>query len=676
MPPYEKHQLLNVKRDSLHFKHLPSYAKYLLDSKLKEFAAEQLTLSGELKIPLLRFFEEWPKKKLLQFTITSSAEMLTYFSKNNAGEFIDDSVKRWFENQLPMISRDEVKVEDITLMNFVRRKIFRLFLPGYTSNVRIFSSILEEIDLFTVEFESRCFKLIIELQQGFYRQAQALSHLGNWTWQITQNKLSWSDEMYRIYDLEPQAQITFEDISAFNHPEDKDFVTDQIQQSLHTKAPLDFYYRIILKDKRVKVVHSRGAIDVDAAGKPFRIFGTLQDITEDADRKKAEAKLKESEEKFRTLANTAPVLIWVADADKLYNYFNKGWLEYTGRSMNLEIGSGWADGIHPEDFAHYHDTYVSSFDARQEFIMEYRLKRYDGEYHWIQDHGIPRFSSKGIFEGYIGTCIDIHDKKMAHELLEQKVKERTAELKNLNLELEKNNSELQSFNYVASHDLQEPLRKIQTYSNRIMEKEAGKLPDTVKDYLQKIRSAAHRMHILIEDLLTFSQTKASDHNFKLVNLNLIFEEVQTILRHAIDEKGADIKYPILPSIVGMPFQLQQLFANVLSNAIKYSKRNVPPQIQIRVGIVNGEHLKNINISSEAEYYKITIKDNGIGFDNKHAERIFEVFQRLHGRHEYSGTGIGLAICKKIVQNHKGYIIADGKVGEGATFSIFLPVNLS
>ncbi len=182
------------------------------------------------------------------------------------------------------------------------------------------------------------------------------------------------------------------------------------------------------------------------------------------------------------------------------------------------------------------------------------------------------------------------------------------------------------------------------------------------------------MQILIEDLLAFSQTNTGDSIFEQVDLNLLLEEVQNILRHAIDEKRVVISYPRLPVIMGVPFQLQQLFVNILSNAIKYSKVNMSPLIEIRVDRLDGGNFQNMNIRSVGECYRITIKDNGIGFDPKYAEKIFEMFQRLHGKNEYSGTGIGLAICKRIVQNHKGWITADGKPGEGATFSIFLSVE--
>ena len=243
-------------------------------------------------------------------------------------------------------------------------------------------------------------------------------------------------------------------------------------------------------------------------------------------------------------------------------------------------------------------------------------------------------------------------------------------LKQKNEQLEQSNHELASFSYVASHDLQEPLRKIQTFVSRIMEKEYESLSPQGTEYFKRTDLAAKRMQRLIDDLLTFSRTNTQPKNFKEVDLNQILEEVKSEIKETIDEKNATIHSVILPVATVINFQFHQLIENLLLNALKYNKPGIPPQITItcsRYEGTNGHLVKGT-------YYQIDFKDNGIGFEQQYHNKIFELFQRLHGKSEYPGSGLGLAICKRIMQNHKGAITAQGVPGEGSTFTVYLPVN--
>ena len=261
----------------------------------------------------------------------------------------------------------------------------------------------------------------------------------------------------------------------------------------------------------------------------------------------------------------------------------------------------------------------------------------------------------------------------AKNSLEELVRQRTQQLEEKNKELEARNKELGSFTYAASHDLQEPLRKIQTFSDRILQTPPG-LPQAAQEQFKRIQSAVARMRLLIENLLSYSKVEVSKPQFELTDLNPLLQEVKNDLSETIEATGAVIDYGELPKLAAVPFQLQQLFTNIISNAIKFRKQAVRPHIRIDCAVVKGKDIPAANAPAEKEYYHLRISDNGIGFNPEYAEKIFDIFQRLHGRTEYEGTGIGLAICKKIVETHKGFISATGEPGEGSVFHIFLPVN--
>ncbi|MDB5229090.1 MAG: hypothetical protein JWN78_3283 [Bacteroidota bacterium] len=243
-----------------------------------------------------------------------------------------------------------------------------------------------------------------------------------------------------------------------------------------------------------------------------------------------------------------------------------------------------------------------------------------------------------------------------------------------NLELERQNTELASFNHVASHDLQEPLRKIQTFISRISEKETTNISPTGKEYFERIQISANRMQMLIDDLLTFSRTNKADQIFESVDLNVLLENAKHELAQIIEEKDAHIQSVHLPTLNVIPFQFQQLLINLISNSLKYSKPGITPLIRITVEIIDGKNIPSTRAEHQKKYYKISFIDNGVGFEQQYAENIFVLFQRLHGRSEYTGTGIGLAICKKIVENHQGFITAEGKPNTGAAFHVFLPAS--
>ncbi len=250
------------------------------------------------------------------------------------------------------------------------------------------------------------------------------------------------------------------------------------------------------------------------------------------------------------------------------------------------------------------------------------------------------------------------------------------ELEHINAELEKNNAELTSFTYIASHDLQEPLRKIQTFCDLILSNSNEPLPDKTLDYLQRVMKSTKRMKNLISSLLNYSRMNTRGMEFELADLNGILDEACNNIHEQIEESQTVIQREQLPVVNCVPLQINQLFTNLIMNSIKYKRDGIAPVIQISSRRVQPDEINISDISlNETGYWKISVSDNGIGFEQKYADKIFELFQRLHSRVEYEGTGIGLSICKKVVQNHKGFILANGKPGLGAGFEIYLPAPL-
>lgn len=365
--------------------------------------------------------------------------------------------------------------------------------------------------------------------------------------------------------------------------------------------------------------------------------------------------LRESEAEFQAMAENAPVMIWVSGADQLRTYFNRSWLEFTGRTLEEELHSGWTQGVHPEDIAHYLETYITAFHARKPFVMEYRLKRLDSEYYWILDSGTPKWNPDGTFAGYIGSCIDISDRKQAEIALQHRAEELTRTntiLAQTTTLLKKRNDELDQFAYVASHDLKAPLRAIASLSEWLEEDLAELLPEENQHQMRLLRGRVCRMEALINGLLEYSRVGRTQTPLSMVNVTNLLKEVIEWLdpppTFTIEVQ------PGMPTFLTKRLLLQQVFSNLIGNAIMHHSRS------------DGQ--VKISVQDQGQYYEFAVCDDGPGIAPEYHDKVFSIFQTLEARDHKESTGIGLAIVKKIVETEAGLITIKSQVGVGSTFS--------
>jgi PAS domain S-box-containing protein len=367
-------------------------------------------------------------------------------------------------------------------------------------------------------------------------------------------------------------------------------------------------------------------------------------------------KLKMSEQRFRETADLLPTVICEFDMHQGLLYANKMGFDLFGYSeTEIQPGFNILTVIKPED----RERVISDIEwlCQGEKIgpREYTIITKDGRELFARVDSALILINRQPVGIRCGITNITEQKKTQNELA------KTAQT------LAERNLELQEFTYIASHDLQEPLRKITVFSERLIAQHGEQLADEGRDYLQRMQKAASRMQNLIQDLLAYSRISTRTQQFTLTDLNTVLQEVLLDLEIRVEQTHGRIEPGKLPVIEADSTQIRQLFQNLLSNALKFHKKDQTPTVRVYASIIEPP-------DNGIQFYEITVADNGIGIDESNFERIFGVFQRLHGRNEYEGTGVGLAICKKIVERHGGKIRAGGKLGEGAQFVIELPVK--
>jgi signal transduction histidine kinase len=318
--------------------------------------------------------------------------------------------------------------------------------------------------------------------------------------------------------------------------------------------------------------------------------------------------------------------------------------------------------INKDDLDLVNQTIINAISTKKPYSVEYRLINLDGIEKTVHTQGWVTTNENDEFLRFIGNTVDVTEMKVYEKDLKYKIEE-----------LNRSNQDLEQFAYIASHDLQEPLRKIMAFGDRLNTKYGEQLGSDGQFYLSRMMDAANRMKILMENLLSYSRVSTKTEPFELVDLGLTIESILSDLEMKIQDVDAQITVMPMPTLNALPTQMQQLFQNLITNALKFVKPNEKPVISIEAYEADLKEISLLGVPfKHNKYYKIVVSDNGIGFDDEYVEKIFLIFQRLHGRSEFEGTGLGLAICKKIVDNHHGYIIAKSELNKGATFTVYLP----
>jgi PAS domain S-box-containing protein len=461
-------------------------------------------------------------------------------------------------------------------------------------------------------------------------------------------------------------------------PEAKDQGFEELLNKVYTTGETFSAYGLPItlpRDGKTEIVYANFVYEA------FRendgtIAGVMAVATEVTEQVTASKKIENSEARFKLMADTMPQFVWTGDAEGNLYYFNQAVYDYSGLTEEQVQKDGWLQIVHPDEREENIKQWIHSIQSGEDFIFHHRFKNKNGEYRWQLSRAVPQKDSEGKIQLWIGTSTDIHEHKLFEEELNKQVKERTTELQIKNKELERSNQNLEEFAHAASHDLKEPIRKIHFFTERLKTQLEERLNEEEKFTFTRIENASQRMGSLIDDLLLYSHVSLRPHEKESVDLNEKINRVLEDLELDIQQKAAVITVGKMPTVKGYRRQLQQLFQNLISNALKYNKEESIPKIDISSAMAIKEEIDSIlpGNSSTKNYYRIEIKDNGIGFEQHESERIFQMFQRLHGNTEYRGTGVGLSIARKVVQNHGGKIIAEGEPGKGSNFKIYLPAE--
>ena len=506
----------------------------------------------------------------------------------------------------------------------------------------------------------------LERNLTILQQAEALAQIGSWEYHFDTQKFTWSHGMYELFNIAPGTIVTPEIYIHSAAPEDKGHAEQLAYDIREGILPLPGTVCIQVADV-VKMLKLEATIVNDQHGSPLRMIGVDMDITA---AREAERTLRDQAHFIQSTNDALPDILYVADiATKEILYINHSFEQRLGyeTQQNEEHPGNLLSLIYEEDvpgmLSHFEE--MKNAEDGQTYEHEYRIKASDGDVHWFRDrNAVFKRDKSGVPVEKIGIAQDITERKKAEQ-----------ELRESNLHLSYANENLRQFASIASHDLQEPLRKLKLFAADLARRYGAQVPAEGKELIRKMTLTTDRMRRLITEVLEYSRIAYGISEFVPTDLHVILMNLMSDLDLLMEETGTRLNYhDDLPTVRATPPQMNQLFYNLLVNAIKFRKTDVPLLISISSKILSLEDTKHHpELKEEVSYIEIIVADNGIGFDQQFANQIFKIFERLHSTDEYEGTGVGLALCKKIVENHYGHIYAVSQRGEGAAFHIILPL---
>jgi PAS domain S-box-containing protein len=652
------------------FKVLPGFARHILDHHLEEFVRDQLHFSRLVDLPLLRHLTHLSDTAIIEFGRQASVEYLTSLSDGKAAHQMKVAMERWKNDQLKIIGKFALSAEDITVFNYMRGKLFRKWARSYDIPAEEKFELFEEIETLLFGTTTSSTNIFIDILQTRIREE---SH-------FTQQLINTSPAIIFIFDIEKNKELyingnvqpvmgyTAEQIIALEsnilqtltHPDDLPILQKHLEMIMQEEdgKSHQLEYRFKHKDGSYKWLRTYDVVfKRDGSGRPCQLLGTTFEITHEKEiaiaLEKRESQLLEAQaiaqigsfewDMINDNSATTPELLRIFELDAADVVFHRPFDHFLAN-------------VHPADKEKVKHA-LSDARTTGHFDCQYRFFT-KGKEKFLWTRGVIEVS-EGAPSIMRGTVQDITHLK----LIEQELLKKTTEL-------ERSNESLQQFASVASHDLKEPLRKMSMYTDMVMTME-DELSEQSRQNLSKVKTSSIRMQNMIDDILNFS-TITNGEAAQPVSLTVVLKEVKDVLEETIREKQAVITTDDLPSLVVIQSQLRQLFQNLLSNAVKFSTPERKPLIRITHREITAGEAADKALDPGRRYVEISFTDNGIGFKQEYAEKIFGLFTRLHARATYEGTGLGLSICKRIVENHGGRIEASSVPGQGATFRIILP----
>lgn len=646
------------------YKHLPGFAQFILDHHLTEFVTEQLDISFRLNIPLLESLKQrFSKEELMQLSLKTSSEYLSYLKQNRAYDQIKASSDKWVKDQLEIIGKFQIVGQDITLISYVRQQAFRKFIPLYTTDVEQALTLSTEIDTLmlganttAIDIYVNILKDRIEEESLFSNKLIAASPAITFLFDIVHNKeIFVSGKVREVmgYGSDELLAMGENVLLQLTHPDDIATMALALENlvSDNNDAVNQVEYRFRHRNgsyvwlRTYYVVFKR-----DELGLPVELLGKTFEITKE----KETALALEKREKQ------------LLEAQALAHIGSYEWNLKENYSVNTpEVYKIFEMDDHQryEEFMSYvhHDDVQK---VQQAISRSFETGRYDCEYRYVKNGKEKVIWSLGKVEfenrqpvRMVGTVQDITEIKV----IERELLEKTRQL-------EESNKSLQQFASIASHDLKEPLRKISMFADVVMEAEKNNLSSSSMDRLMRMQASSKSMMQMIQDILAFSMLEVKQQKEK-ANLNNILKEIIDLLEERIKEKNAEIVFESLPEAFVIPSQFRQMLQNLISNALKFSKKDDSPKIEIRHKWIDG---RLNDLRPDHRYLQLSVCDNGIGIEQEYLESIFDLFKRLHPKAEYEGSGLGLAITKRIVDNHDGQISVTSRQGEGSCFYITIP----